>query len=93
MPLTWTRVWGLVRASSVEFDWCAVRAIRTIRANGYKTIMVNYNPETVSTDYDEADKVRPRTVRRQACSTPCVSPGVGLGLRASSTLKTLPWRR
>ena len=43
--------------SSVEFDWCAVRAIRTIRQCGFKTIMVNYNPETVSTDYDEADKL------------------------------------
>ncbi|TQS32557.1 hypothetical protein Golomagni_07123 [Golovinomyces magnicellulatus] len=41
--------------SSVEFDWCAVRAIRTLRQRGFKTIMVNYNPETVSTDYDEAD--------------------------------------
>jgi carbamoyl-phosphate synthase/aspartate carbamoyltransferase len=43
--------------SSVEFDWCAVRAVRTLRAKGIKTIMVNYNPETVSTDYDEADKL------------------------------------
>ncbi|RCI03295.1 hypothetical protein CU098_003521, partial [Rhizopus stolonifer] len=43
--------------SSVEFDWCAVRAIRTIRQKGIKTIMVNYNPETVSTDYDEADRL------------------------------------
>ncbi|KAB5572021.1 pyrABCN [Coniochaeta sp. 2T2.1] len=43
--------------SSVEFDWCSVRAIRTLRDNGFKTIMVNYNPETVSTDYDEADKL------------------------------------
>ncbi|OLY78464.1 Protein pyrABCN [Smittium mucronatum] len=43
--------------SSVEFDWCAVRAIGTLRSNGYKTIMVNYNPETVSTDYDEADRL------------------------------------
>ncbi|KAK7681735.1 hypothetical protein QCA50_015082 [Cerrena zonata] len=43
--------------SSVEFDWCAVRAIRTLRENGFQTIMVNYNPETVSTDYDEADKL------------------------------------
>ncbi|TXT10798.1 hypothetical protein VHUM_02303 [Vanrija humicola] len=43
--------------SSVEFDWCAVRAIRTLRENGMKTIMINYNPETVSTDYDEADKL------------------------------------
>lgn len=43
--------------SSVEFDWCAVTAVRTLRAKGVKTIMVNYNPETVSTDYDEADKL------------------------------------
>lgn len=43
--------------SSVEFDWCSVRAIRTLRQDGFKTIMVNYNPETVSTDYDEADKL------------------------------------
>ncbi|KAG8215751.1 hypothetical protein J3R82DRAFT_7649 [Butyriboletus roseoflavus] len=43
--------------SSVEFDWCAVRAIRTLREEGYPTIMVNYNPETVSTDYDEADRL------------------------------------
>jgi carbamoyl-phosphate synthase / aspartate carbamoyltransferase len=43
--------------SSVEFDWCSVRAIRTLRAQGYKTVMVNYNPETVSTDYDEADRL------------------------------------
>jgi carbamoyl-phosphate synthase / aspartate carbamoyltransferase len=43
--------------SSVEFDWCSVRAIRTLRESGFKTVMVNYNPETVSTDYDEADKL------------------------------------
>jgi carbamoyl-phosphate synthase / aspartate carbamoyltransferase len=43
--------------SSVEFDWCAVGAIRTLREQGLKTIMVNYNPETVSTDYDEADRL------------------------------------
>ena len=43
--------------SSVEFDWCAVRAIRTLRDQGMKTVMINYNPETVSTDYDEADKL------------------------------------
>ncbi|KAI8825622.1 uncharacterized protein EV422DRAFT_616705 [Fimicolochytrium jonesii] len=43
--------------SSVEFDWCAVRCIRTLREYGIKTIMVNYNPETVSTDYDEADRL------------------------------------
>jgi carbamoyl-phosphate synthase / aspartate carbamoyltransferase len=43
--------------SSVEFDWCSVRAIRTLRESGVKTVMVNYNPETVSTDYDEADRL------------------------------------
>ena len=43
--------------SSVEFDWCSVRAIRTLRQQGHKTVMVNCNPETVSTDYDEADKL------------------------------------
>ena len=43
--------------SSVEFDWCAVRAIRTLRQHGVKTVMVNYNPETVSTDYDESDRL------------------------------------
>lgn len=48
--------------SSVEFDWCAVRAIRTLRENGYKTIMVNFNPETVSTDYDEADRLYFETI-------------------------------
>lgn len=43
--------------SSVEFDWCAVSATRALREMGEKTIMINYNPETVSTDYDEADKL------------------------------------
>ncbi|KAG4305399.1 hypothetical protein PORY_000955, partial [Pneumocystis oryctolagi] len=43
--------------SSVEFDWCAVCAVRRVRERGVKTIMVNYNPETVSTDYDEADRL------------------------------------
>ena len=43
--------------SSVEFDWCSVRAIRTLREQGFKTVMVNCNPETVSTDYDEADRL------------------------------------
>ena len=41
--------------SSVEFDWCSVSAIRTLRREGQKAVMVNYNPETVSTDYDECD--------------------------------------
>lgn len=43
--------------SSVEFDWCSVRAVRTLRENGYKTIMINTNPETCSSDYDEADRL------------------------------------
>ena len=42
--------------SSVEFDWCAVRAIRTLRDHGLPTVMVNYNLETVSMDYDEANR-------------------------------------
>jgi carbamoyl-phosphate synthase large subunit len=43
--------------SSVEFDWCSVNAINTIRKEGYRSIMINYNPETVSTDYDSCDKL------------------------------------
>ena len=43
--------------SSVEFDWCAVSCIRTIKKAGQKTVVVNYNPETVSTDYDESDRL------------------------------------
>lgn len=43
--------------SSVEFDWCSVSAVKTARKMGYKTIMINYNPETVSTDYDECDRL------------------------------------
>lgn len=43
--------------SSVEFDWCCVNAVRTLKDLGYRTIMVNYNPETVSTDYDECDRL------------------------------------
>ncbi|KAL8939668.1 MAG: hypothetical protein Q9211_002633, partial [Gyalolechia sp. 1 TL-2023] len=48
--------------SSVEFDWCSVRAVRTLRDQGLKTVMVNYNPETVSTDYDEADRLYFETI-------------------------------
>ena len=43
--------------SSVEFDWCAVSAVRKLRRDGFKSIIVNYNPETVSTDYDESDRL------------------------------------
>ena len=48
--------------SSVEFDWCAVTAVRTLRKEKIKSIMVNYNPETVSTDYDEADRLYFETI-------------------------------
>lgn len=43
--------------SSVEFDWCGVQALQTIRREGYRSIMINYNPETVSTDYDMCDRL------------------------------------
>lgn len=43
--------------SSIEFDWCGVSAIRSLRHMGYKSTMINYNPETVSTDYDECDRL------------------------------------
>ncbi len=43
--------------SSVEFDWCGVQAINTIRKEGYRSVMINYNPETVSTDYDVCDRL------------------------------------
>lgn len=43
--------------SSVEFDWCGVQALHTIRKEGYRSIMINYNPETVSTDYDMCDRL------------------------------------
>ena len=43
--------------SSVEFDWCGVQALNTIRKEGYRSIMINYNPETVSTDYDMCDRL------------------------------------
>ena len=43
--------------SSVEFDWCGVQALNTIRKNGFRSVMINYNPETVSTDYDMCDRL------------------------------------
>jgi carbamoyl-phosphate synthase large subunit len=43
--------------SSVEFDWCCVNTVKTLRKYGYQTIMINHNPETVSTDYDECDRL------------------------------------
>lgn len=43
--------------SSVEFDWCSVNAVNTIRKEGFRSVMINYNPETVSTDYDTCDRL------------------------------------
>ncbi len=43
--------------SSVEFDWCSVNALKTVRKEGYRSVMINYNPETVSTDYDMCDRL------------------------------------
>ena len=43
--------------SSVEFDWCGVSALNTMKKNGMRSIMINYNPETVSTDYDVCDRL------------------------------------
>lgn len=43
--------------SSVEFDWCCVNAVKTVKKEGYRSILINYNPETVSTDYDEVDRL------------------------------------
>jgi len=43
--------------SSVEFDWCSVNALKTVNEQGYRSIMINYNPETVSTDYDMCDRL------------------------------------
>ncbi len=43
--------------SSVEFDWCGVNALQTLKENGYRAVMINYNPETVSTDYDICDRL------------------------------------
>ena len=54
--------------SSVEFDWCSVSAIRTLRKMGKKAV-INYNPETVSTDYDECDRLYFEELRWSACST------------------------
>jgi carbamoyl-phosphate synthase large subunit len=43
--------------SSVEFDWCSVNALHAINKEGYRSVMINYNPETVSTDYDMCDRL------------------------------------
>ena len=49
--------WSYRIGSSVEFDWCSVNTLKTLRKLGYETIMLNYNPETVSTDFDMCDKL------------------------------------
>ena len=51
------RTVGVVIAAHVEFDWCAVSATLALREMGKKTVMINYNPETYSTDFDTADKL------------------------------------
>ena len=53
--LLWSGAYRI--GSSVEFDWCGVQALETIRRQGYRSIMINYNPETVSTDYDMCDRL------------------------------------
>ena len=54
--------------SSVEFDWCSVNAVQTARKLGYKSIMINYNPETVSTDYDMCDRLYFDELSFDACT-------------------------
>ena len=49
--------WAYRIGSSVEFDWCCVNTLKTLRKNGYETLFLNCNPETVSTDYEESDKL------------------------------------
>jgi len=53
--------------SSVEFDWCAVGCLRELRNLGRKTVMVNYNPETVSTDYDMCDRLYFEEISFEVC--------------------------
>jgi carbamoyl-phosphate synthase large subunit len=59
--------------SSVEFDWCGVNAINTIRKRGFRAIMINYNPETVSTDYDTCDRLILTNFHTSASSTSTTS--------------------
>ncbi|KAF6071961.1 Carbamoyl-phosphate synthase L chain, ATP binding domain family protein [Candida albicans] len=56
MPLVSTLI-SMIKVPWFEFDWCAVSTARALRENGHKTIMINYNPETVSTDFDEVDRL------------------------------------
>jgi len=57
--------------SSVEFDWCAVGCLRELRNSGKKTVMVNYNPETVSTDYDMCDRLYFEEISFEVCCKVC----------------------
>ncbi len=51
------KLYFIIKGSSVEFDWCAVSCLKELKKLGHRTIMINYNPETVSTDYDMSDKL------------------------------------
>ncbi len=66
--------------SSVEFDWCAVGCIRELRNMGRKTIMVNYNPETVSTDYDMCDRLYFEELSYEVCPKKVSSKKINLDL-------------
>jgi hypothetical protein len=68
---TFHRYFAIRIGSSVEFDWCGVSAINTLKKLGYKSVMVNYNPETVSTDYDVCDRLyfEELSLERQATFT------------------------
>ena len=62
--------------SSVEFDWCGVQALNTIRKEGYRSVMINYNPETVSTDYDMCDRLYFDKPRRRRGRTRIAPPPI-----------------
>ena len=53
--------------SSVEFDWCSVNALMTVKREGWRSVMINYNPETVSTDYDMCDRLYFDEIGRASC--------------------------
>jgi hypothetical protein len=57
----------------VEFDWCAVNTVQSLRRMGYRTIMLNHNPETVSTDYNECAGLPLRTPRWVASPASCTT--------------------
>jgi len=61
--------------SSVEFDWCAVNATLALKAMGKPTVMINYNPETYSTDFDIADRLYFEELSYERVMVSCFSPG------------------